>query len=60
MLWNRGKKENTHLVYAEIIETEIKENDITMGIGQKVSTVCKKINAKINESDKKMINIMQT
>ena len=48
MFWNREKFENTHLVYAEIKEEEIKENDITMGIGQKVSTVGNKINAKID------------
>ena len=54
MFWNRDKCENMHLVYAELKEEEAKESDITIGIGQKVSTVGNKINAKIDDSMKEM------
>jgi hypothetical protein len=52
MFWNRKNNDKVHLVYAQEVAEEDKENDITVGIGQKVKSVGNKINAKIESVQK--------
>ena len=47
MFWNRNDTEKLHLVYAQEVAEENKENDITVGIGQKVKSVGNRIKAQI-------------
>ncbi len=50
-------KPKTHLLYAKEIETENKEDDIFVGIGEKVTSVKIKIDKKFTEIFTKVDNI---
>jgi hypothetical protein len=52
MFWNRKNTQKLHLVYAKEVAEEDHDNDITVGIGQKVKSVGNRIKAKIESVQK--------
>jgi esterase/lipase superfamily enzyme len=51
---NRNKVEKEHLIFSEITEEENKEDDITIGIGQKVTSASNKIREQIEKANIKV------
>ena len=64
MFWNRTKTGKSYLIYAEVIEEEDKQDDMEIGIAQKVTKVGDKINKKtessIKSAEERIMKSMQT
>jgi hypothetical protein len=37
MIWNRGKTDTSHIIYSEIMQEEEGQDDVSVGIGEKIS-----------------------
>jgi hypothetical protein len=53
--WNRNKKTRHNLLYGEVVlEEDLEEDDISIGIGEKITNARKGLNEKIDRNKKEL------